>query len=262
MFKKKQDFSVGMAEIFEKRLPGVRLTVFDETDSTNTQAKLAAASLGENDAVFIARRQTGGRGRLGRSFLSEDGGLYLSYLSYPELPVTDAVRLTAYAAVCLCETLSELTDLSPKIKWVNDCFVGNKKLAGILTEGGFSADGKSFDYTVVGIGVNVARVDFGDELSEIATDIESECARIPELCELAVSLVEKLVKFPKADPVEYMKKYRDLSLVMGRRVKVVSSVGDYFATVKDIDGSGALTVVLDSGETEKIFSGEVSLRLN
>ena len=262
MFKGKRDFAAEMAELFEKRLPGVRLAVFEETDSTNTQAKLAAASPERGDTVFVAKRQTGGRGRLGRSFLSESGGLYLSYLSYPELPANDAVRLTAYAAVCLCETVAELTPLSPRIKWVNDCFVGDKKLAGILTEGGFSPDGKSFEYTVVGIGLNVARVEFGEELSRIATDIESECGELPELCELAVALTEKLVRFPEADPKEYMRKYRELSLVMGRRVKVVSSFGDYFATVTDIDGSGALTVALDSGETKKIFSGEVSLRLD
>lgn len=262
MCEKKDTFALKMTEFFAKRLPHVRIVVFDETDSTNTRAKLAAAASDGRETVFIAKRQTGGRGRSGRSFLSESGGLYLSYLSYPELPVTDAVRLTAYAAVCLCETLSELTTLSPKIKWVNDCFVGDKKLAGILTEGGFCADGESFSYTVVGIGVNVARVDFGDALSGVATDIESECGEVPDLRELAVSLVERLARFPKADFREYMKKYRDLSVVMGKRVRVIGSSGEYFATVTDIDDGGALSVRLDSGETERVFSGEVSLKLD
>lgn len=260
MCNKDSSFFEKMTEAFKKSLPGVRLVLFDETDSTNTQAKLADHSERQN-TVFIARRQTGGRGRLGRSFLSESGGLYLSYLSYPELSVSDSVRLTAYAAVCLCETVSALTSTSPKIKWVNDCFVGGKKLSGILTEGGFSTDGNSFSYTVVGVGVNVARVDFGDGLSDIATDIESECGKAPELSELAVELVKRLSRFSEADPREYMKKYRELSLVMGRRVKVLSPSGDYFATVTDIDDSGALTVDLGSRETARIFSGEVSLRL-
>ena len=260
MYKTGKDFVAEMTEAFAKGLPGIRAVIFDETDSTNTQAKLAAASRDVNRAVFIAKRQTGGRGRLGRSFLSEEGGLYLSYLSRPDLSVTDSVRLTAYAAVCLCEVIAELTPLSPKIKWVNDCFVGGKKLAGILTEGGFCADGSRFDYTVVGIGVNVAEVDFGEELSDIATDIESECGERIDICELAVALTEKLSRFEDADPAVYMNKYRSLSVVMGKRVKVTSPSGDYFATVTDIDEGGALAVTLDSGETKKLISGEVSLR--
>lgn len=262
MQEKEFGFASRMTDIFKKRLPEVRLVVFDETDSTNTRAKLAADKADGTDTFFIARRQTGGRGRLGRSFLSEEGGLYLSYLCYPSLPATDAIRLTAYAAVCLCETLAAHTPLSPKIKWVNDCFVGDKKLAGILTEGGFSQDGSHFDYAVVGIGVNLSRVDFGEGLSDIATDVESECGVLPDICEIAASLAERLVGFSSADPSEYMKKYRDLSLVMGRRVRVICPSGDYFATVTDMDGCGALTVTLDSGEARTVLSGEVSLKLN
>lgn len=262
MQEREFEFASEMTDIFKKRLPEVRLVVFDETDSTNTRAKLTADKTGGKDTFFIARRQTGGRGRLGRSFLSEAGGLYLSYLCYPDLPAADAIRLTAYAAVCLCETVAELTPLSPKIKWVNDCFVGDKKLAGILTEGGFAEDGSRFDYAVVGIGVNLARIDFGDGLSDIATDVESECGVLPDICEIAVRLAERLVHFPLADPSEYMKKYRDLSVVMGRRVRVICPAGDYFATVTDIDDRGALTVSLDSGERRVVLSGEVSLKLN
>lgn len=261
MYNKEMSFEGRMAAAFEKSLPGVRAVVFDKTDSTNAQAKLAALT-DRRDTFFIAREQTGGRGRMGRSFLSERGGLYLSYLSHPTLAVRDAVRLTAYAAVCLCEAIEELTSLSPEIKWVNDCFVGGKKLAGILTEGGFDSDGSGFAYTVVGIGVNVGTVDFGEGLSDIATDIESECGTAPDLCELAVALASRLVKFSLADPDEYMKKYRERSLVMGRRVRVIAPDGEYFAEVLDIDSEGALIVRGDSGEEKRIISGEVSLRLN
>ena len=261
MYKNEKSFAREMTEAFAKKLPGTRAVIFEQTDSTNTQAKLAAADSAGRDAFFIARSQTGGRGRMGRSFLSERGGLYISYLSHPTLAVADAVKLTAYAAVCLCETLSELTSLSPGIKWVNDCLVRGKKIAGILTEGGFSADGASFDYTVVGIGLNVAAVDFGEELSEIATDVESECGVLPDLSELAVTLAAKLMKFSSADADEYMKKYRELSVVVGRRVKIICSAGDYFAAVDDIDKDGALLVSLDSGEKKRIISGEISLRL-
>lgn len=255
-------FEIKIKNAFSEKLPGVKVVFFDETDSTNTRAKLYAK--GKEDrgsAFFIARRQTAGRGRLGRSFLSEEGGLYMSYLSYPNLPAADAIKLTAYSAVALCDTVREFCDAEPGIKWVNDCFIGGKKLAGILTEGEFAEDGSRFEYTVIGIGVNLSRIDFGS-LSDIATDLESECGAAVDISDFAVSLAVKLSEFESSDPAVYMKRYSELSVLTGRRVKVITPTENYFAKVLGVNPDGSLSVELDSGEKKDLISGDVSVRLD
>ena len=255
-------FERKIKDAFYKKLPGVDVFVYDEIGSTNTEAKkYAVGCKSKIPTFFIARAQSAGRGRLGRSFLSKEGGLYMSYLDYPGLNVNDAVRLTAFAAVALSKTVTEFTGLKPEIKWVNDCFVGNKKLAGILTEGEFDEDGSGFKYTVTGVGVNLARVDFGD-VSDIATDIESECGKVPDLAEFAVSLAKKLVCFEEADACGYMEEYCALSMLPGRKIKVTTPLDSYFAVAKRVEKDGSLTVVTESGETVNLISGDVSIKFD
>lgn len=255
-------FEKKIKDAFSEKLPDVKVVFFDETDSTNTRAKLYAKDREDRvSTVFIARRQTAGRGRLGRSFLSEEGGLYMSYLSYPDLPAEDAIKLTAYAAVALCDTVREFCGAEPGIKWVNDCFIGEKKLAGILTEGVFSEDGLRFEYTVVGIGVNLSRVNFG-ELSDIATDLETECGSAVDVSDFAASLAEKLSRFESSDPTVYMKRYSELSVLTGRRVKVITPTECYFAKVLGVNLDGSLSIITDSGDSHNLISGDVSVRLD
>ena len=172
----------------------------------------------------------------------------------------DAIMMTVYSAVALCEVIEEMTPLSPKIKWVNDVYIGKKKLAGILTEGQVLADG-SLGYAVVGIGVNVRKREFPPELYEIATDIESECSEKIDIGAFALKLSEKLLRFENAEREEYMEKYRAYSLVIGKRVTVITLSESYLAEVISIDDSGALTVKNDGGDLIRLFTGEVSIRL-
>ena len=260
---KNKDFAAEIRRAFEKRSIDAELFVMGEVDSTNTRAKLfAKESTSRRAAFFIAERQSAGRGRLGRSFLSRSGGMYFSYLAYPSLSAKYAVLLTAYTAVALSEVLSELVGLETGIKWVNDIFVKDKKLAGILTEGEFEDGGEHFRYAVVGVGLNVGRVDFGEELSSIATDIESETGKAYPIADIAAALAERLLAFESKDASQYMKKYRELSVLINRRVKLVGTDDGCFATVKDITEDGALRVVTDGGETRLLTSGDVSIRFN
>ena len=240
---------------------GASVFLYRSVGSTNDEAKSFAKRNPENArAVFAAVSQSAGRGRLGRSFSSDVGGLYFSYLSHPAISASDAIMMTVYAAVALCEVIEELTPLKPGIKWVNDVFVGGKKLAGILTEGQALPSGE-LGYAVVGIGVNVLKRDFPPELSKIATDIESECGIKISIGELAVRLAEKLLAFEESDPESFMEKYRNYSIVIGKRVTVYSAGGQYDADVISIDSKGALTVMDGSGEIKRLFTGEVSIKI-
>lgn len=256
-----KDFVILMKEAFLSELPESEIFVFDNIDSTNTRAKEYALENGKKSAFFIAKSQSGGRGRRGRSFLSNEGGLYLSYLCYPELLAKDAIKLTVFAAVALAETVLEFSGKEVGIKWVNDLILGEKKLAGILTEGEFCDSGKTFRYAVVGIGVNLYRQSFGEELSGIATDLESESGERVDIYAFAVSLAKRLASFETSRSQEYMEKYRKLSVALGRRVSVTDADGAYPATALEIKDSGALLVRLDSGEERELNSGEISIRL-
>ena len=239
----------------------IPLLFFEEIGSTNDEAKRYAAEVG-GEAVFVAERQTGGKGRRGRNFNSEPGGLYLSYLHYPEASVEDAVMLTVYAAVCLCLTIEELVpEAKPLIKWVNDVRIGNKKIAGILAEGAFSQASDRFAYAVTGIGVNLYSREYPYELQDIATDIESECGvRVP-IEELAAGLVKKLSLFNKADRRQYLEEYRDRSLVIGKRVTVLAQDSSYEALAVEITDRGELRIRLDNGEEHDLFTGEVGIKV-
>ena len=176
---------------------GEELFVFDTVGSTNDEARAFAEKNKGKDAFFIAREQTSGRGRRGRVFVSREGGLYMSYLLHPKMPAADSVMLTVFSAVALAEVIEEMTDAKVGIKWVNDLFLGGKKLAGILAEGGFSKDGKGFEYAVVGIGINLHGCTLAPEILGLATTLERECGTRVDIADFAKRLAKKLSEFEK-----------------------------------------------------------------
>ena len=140
--------------------------------STNTHAKNLAADGAPHGTVLIANHQTGGRGRMGRSFHSPAGsGIYLSVILRPDHLPGELMHLTCAAAVAMCDAVERCCGLRPGIKWTNDLVVGKRKLGGILTE--LSIDPKTglVDYAIVGIGINCCHgsYDFPRELEAIAT---------------------------------------------------------------------------------------------
>ena len=255
------DFVSEIKNAFSRELPDSELFVYNCVGSTNDEARKYASKKKRDSAFFIAREQTAGRGRRGRSFISRDGGLYLSYLFNPKLSARDAIMLTVFASVALAETIEEMTGARPGIKWVNDIFLGGKKLAGILAEGEFSRDGGSFEYAVVGIGINLNGRLSEPEIKDIATTLECELGVRVKISDFAARLAKKLLSFEKRSAASYMDKYRELSLVIGKRVLVTSAGCELFAKVLGIEDDGAITVRLDTGEEKTLYSAEVSLKL-
>ena len=137
-------------------LVGSRLLCLDTIDSTNTEAKRQAMAGAPEGLVVLAEEQTGGRGRLGRSFQSPRGcGLYLTALLRPQLPPIEVVDFTAWVAVAVCDGIQAACGVRPRIKWTNDIVLEGKKLCGILTEMGLENEINALQYLVTGIGVNV-----------------------------------------------------------------------------------------------------------
>ena len=127
---------------------------FDSIESTNTHARELARQGAAHGTVLIADHQTGGRGRLGRSFHSPAGsGVYMSVILRPNCNPQEIMHLTCAAAVAMCDAVETAAGFRPGIKWTNDLVCGHRKIAGVLTELGFDSHG-NVDFAVVGIGIN------------------------------------------------------------------------------------------------------------
>ena len=231
---------------------------YESIDSTNTRAKEWAKQNPDNRSpiVFIANEQIAGRGRRGRSFVSEKGaGIYISILTYPEESGADATATTARAAVTLAKATESLSDCDIKIKWVNDLYLGGKKLAGILTEGEMDKDGK-IAYQVVGMGINIYKKAISDEISDIATSIEGETGIGIDRSKLAAAIIKYHLNY-KGD---FYNEYKSRSFIIGKRVTVMKLSESYEAKVVDIDSDFSLIIERD-GKQERLFTGEISLKI-
>ena len=244
----------------------LQLQVYKTISSTNTVLKGLAAEGAGAGLALIAEEQTVGRGRMGRSFYSPpDSGLYLSLLLRPEMQAVDAVRLTACAAVAVAEAIEALSGRAAQIKWVNDIFVGGRKVCGILTEASVDCESGMMHYVIVGIGVNTHVPDgnFPEELRGIAgAAFGSE--PVPELrCRLAAEILDRLSDYA-ADPAApaVFEGYRRRSLVLGKEISILSPGRDpQPAVAVDLDEDYSLLVRLPDGSTRRLNSGEVSVKV-
>ncbi|MBR6501944.1 MAG: biotin--[Clostridia bacterium] len=138
----------------KKLQKNVNLFAFKKIDSTNIYAKTLASEGYKDGTVVVAREQTAGKGRLGRTFFSKRGGLYFSVILRPYKSLNDTVFITTAAAVAAARAIEKVSGKKCEIKWVNDIYINNKKVCGILTEGAITPDG-SLDYAILGVGINL-----------------------------------------------------------------------------------------------------------
>ena len=236
---------------------------YPETDSTNTQAKLLAAKGAPHGTVLIAGQQTGGRGRMGRSFQSPPGvGVYLSVILRPHCAPSDLMHLTCAAGVAMMEAVEKASGIRPQVKWINDLVLKGRKLGGILTE--MSVEQGAVQYAVVGIGINCLQTpeDFPPEIAGIATSLSQ--AGYPVLPEkLAAAMVEALWKTDRVllrEKSRLMASYQESCITLGQDIQVIR--GDVVRPGKAIglDADGGLIVAYPDGTTEIVSSGEVSVR--
>ncbi len=236
------------------------LEVFSALPSTNTALRQRAEAGAAHATVLIAEEQTAGRGRLDRQFASPRGaGLYISLLLRQALPHELLPLLTPYAAVVTAEALEEVAAIEMGIKWVNDLFCGGKKLAGILTEGGFAPNGE-LSYAVVGIGINLRSGALPPALSEIAAAVEDFTAP-PERERLAAALIRRFYEgLPSLVDRSFLPEYRRRSLVLGQTVTARDGHRLWQGTALAIEDDAALRI-LSGGEEILLRAGEVSIKM-
>jgi BirA family biotin operon repressor/biotin-[acetyl-CoA-carboxylase] ligase len=182
----------------------------------------------------------------------------------PKVDASLALKVTSMAAVAVCRTLKQTLNLESKIKWVNDVYLNNLKVCGILTEGVTGFESRKVETIVVGIGINYQEGEdgFPKELKEIATTLfkkgEKPTISKSELIGSLVASLRKLVD--NLDDNSYIEEYRQSSLVIGKNVKVIQGEVEYEAIAEAIDDNGFLTVRLEDGTLKVLQSGEISIR--
>ena len=243
-----------------------QVQILGEVTSTNTLLKELGRQGAPAGTVLVADRQTGGRGRLGRSFLSPDGvGVYFSALIRPNCAPTELMHLTCAVAVAMCDAVENAFGFSPGIKWTNDLVVGTKKLGGILTELGLDPKTGRVSYAVLGIGINCGQEpgDFDPSIREIATSARMVLGREADRERLIAEMVRALEAMDQQllrSPAAMLERYRRDCITLGQQVSIVRGDEVRHALALDIDAEGGLIVRYDSGEIGTVTSGEVSVR--
>ncbi len=251
---------------------------FETVTSTNLLLKERAADGAPEGLVLIAENQTKGRGRLGRSFYSpKNSGIYFSILLRPMIPASDAVLMTAAAAAAGAQALEAAFPMLPEgsvqIKWVNDLYLNDHKICGILTEGMLSIESASLEYAVVGVGFNLAEPEGGwpEELKGIAGGLPEEAVGIGARAKLVSAFLNQFLPYYRGlSERTFLKEYRKRQLVSGKHIEVFpsgmtepvpGSTEARKALALGIDKNCRLLVLFeDDGTEQALNSGEVRVR--
>ena len=235
---------------------------YSVTDSTNTRAaEYAREQSPDKITLFVADSQSAGRGRRGRSFDSPRGsGLYFSLLIPCDACEFNFTELTVRAAVAVRRAIFEISGIETGIKWVNDIILGGKKVSGILAEAVTSENSGAVEYAVLGIGINLKARQFPEEITPIATALETYAEGEIDRIGLLAEIIREILSF--GDFSSVIEEYRRPCIAIGKTVLVAEFSGEsYSALALDITDTGALRVLLDSGETRELVSAEVSVKI-
>ena len=230
---------------------------FNETSaSTQEDAKEGIKKGQPSPALYLAPNQRSARGRFSRPFFSpESGGIYMSLHLQPNLPYDQAPAYTLMVASSIVKAISRLAGIDCQIKWVNDIYLGQKKLAGILTEAISSIETGLITDVIIGVGLNFLVPEFPENLQDKATSLFTSQAPISRN-QLISEIWKIFLKTPERDLI---KVYKEKSLVLDKRVTFVENQVSYAGLATEITDSGQLVVKLDDGQEKLLNSGEISL---
>ena len=241
---------------------GRRIVFENEVDSTNRLARDLAISGTVEGTLVVAESQTGGRGRKGRNWYSPPGeGIYVSLVLRPLFQPSEASKMTLLTGVALAETLIPIVPSRVTIKWPNDVLAGGKKLAGILIE--ISTQIDAIDYMVVGVGLNVNTPPgrFPVDLRERATSLAAEIGHTVDRTEILGAFLERLERYydliGREGFAPVIRRWRELSDMAGRRVRVHAFDRSLEGTIEGIDDDGVLLVNVSDGATHRVIAGDV-----
>ena len=248
-------------EIKKNYSSDTNIILLDTVDSTNNVAKQLAQQGCADKTLVIAEKQTQGRGRMGRSFISnEENGIYMSLVLRPDMCISDSVYITVMTSVAVCEAVEELCPVECGIKWVNDIYIGNKKVCGILTEAAQLTS--KLDYAIVGIGINVTEPEggFNEEIKDIATSLYEKNAPVGIKNRLIAKILERFFHYySNIKDKSFMNKYREKSNLIGKSVDIYRGNEIITGICVDIDENANL-VIEKNGEYLTFNSGDARVK--
>lgn len=234
----------------------IKIETVDIIDSTNEEMKRRAEKGEEEISLLIAEEQTKGRGTKGRSFFSPEGtGIYMSLLLRPAYTPEECTLLTTMAAVSCAKAIEKVAGIRPRLKWVNDLYLGGKKAGGILTQAHLSKNGKELEWAVVGIGINLSEPDggFPEELKEIATALGKKDGFIKN--RLISEIVNEFIPYYRnLIKKEFIEEYSERLLGLNEEITVKEGEEEYRGTVIGIDGACRLKIRLPDGRVKLLGS--------
>ena len=243
---------------------GREVTYFDLTDSTNVQARILAENGAPHGTLVVADKQSGGKGRRGRSWESPGGeGIWMSILLRPDMNPVNASMLTLVMALAAEKGIREVTGLESQIKWPNDLVLNKKKICGILTE--MSTEQMAIKYVIIGIGINVCQTEFPEEIKATATSLYLESGEKTPRSKIIAGIMAALEEYYKIfmeteDMSGLIEEYNQKLVNLNNEVCILAPTGDFRGVSTGINKTGGLMVRLEDGSETEVISGEVSVR--
>ena len=234
---------------------GFKPYYFKTLTSTNDEAKRLARK-GLDKILVISDKQTKGRGRFNREWVSGLGGLYMTIV-LKEKNLDKARYLTLIATVSVVKTIKKLTKLNALVKWPNDVMVNDKKICGILTE---TISGKE-NYALVGIGINVNQQTFNKNISNKAVSLKIITHKnysLNKLIKLIITNFNLLYNhYNNKNYEKIIDVWKKYSHTWGKRIKAKTISGVYIGEAVDVDNDCNLILKLNNGKLKKIVEGDI-----
>jgi len=231
---------------------GRNLLILPEASSTNAVA-LSSISQQQSGSVILAEIQKEGRGRLSRSWASPPGGIWMSLVLKPDIPLSRVYRINMAASVSICRAISRL-GLEAGIKWPNDILIREQKVCGILIELGAQVD--RLDYAVVGVGLNANNDTAAFPSQWRSTSLAARLGRSIDRCALIAAILNEMEQaLDDMESREIYEEWRSRSLTLGKRVRISSAEGDLTGQVLDLEQDGAL-ILKQGGDRIRILAGD------
>lgn len=243
-----------------ERYKNFDIKIFDTLSSTNDFAKdLINSNKFQNGTTIVANTQTKGRGRFARNFYSPaNTGIYFSSILKISLPIQDVSLITLISAIAVCRSITKLTNLNPQIKWINDIYLNNKKICGILVENICDFNNIKSTAIVSGIGINISTENFPKDIQDKAGSIMcnnlSRNKLIAEILNIFFDLSEDIYS------KKIIEEYKSLSLVLNKEISYKKDNKTYTTTAIDINDSGNLVVKDSNNNISVLDCCEISIK--
>ncbi|MGL5972959.1 MAG: biotin--[acetyl-CoA-carboxylase] ligase [Oscillospiraceae bacterium] len=246
--------------LLDPYIKNLDIFIYDSLTSTNDVAK-EMTSLNKNDFVIISNHQSYGKGRLGKTFYSpKDTGIYISFALNLNKNFENTLKITTLSSVLVCDTIKQTLDLNVKIKWVNDIFLENKKVCGILTESINNCNENTLKTIILGIGINLYPFENKNENLENIAGFLSANKNIDKNLLITNLINNILLNLYNIEKINFINKYKSLSNVINKNIVFYIKGEKQFGYVIDIDENGYLIVKNKNSEILTLSSGEITIR--